>query len=210
MKNVGLLIGSLIVTLVVVIGVSVIFTKKANAPAAPVVDTAQYLQKETHVRGNATASATLVEFSDFQCPACKAAQPLVSELEKKYGDKLKVVYRHFPLRQVHPHAAIAARAAEAAANQNAFFVYHDKLFAEQATWEKESDPSKFFLQYAKDLKLDTKKFETDLKDASLDERISVDEQDALALGVNATPTFYLNGKQTDAGDLQAGIDAIVQ
>ena len=209
MKNLPLLIGSLALTLVAVIAVSVIFTKKASAPVVP-VDQTLLVSDTPHVKGKPDAKVTVVEFSDFQCPSCKAVQPLVDSMLSKYGDKIRFIYRHFPLRTLHIHAAEAARAAEAAEKQGAFWAYHDKLFAVQEEWASQKDPAQKFIDYARELKLNTDQFTKDLKDSSLDTRVTADERDGNTIGVNATPTFYINGTFADANQLDGSIATILE
>lgn len=211
MKNIGLLFGALLITVVIVVGIALLFSKKTNESQVQQTptDTAKYLQSERNVRGNATASATLVEFSDYQCPSCKSVEPLVEQLEQAYP-QLRVVYRYFPLRNIHPNSAIAARAAEAARKQGTFWLYHDKLFANQEDWAGEKDPTAKFVQYAKELHLDSDQFGKDLQDSVLDQVIAQDEQDGVALGVNATPTFFLNGQKVEITDLSSAVPRAIQ
>lgn len=204
MKNLPLLIGSLVLTLIAVIAVSVMFTNKASAPVIA-VDQKILISDTPHTKGKADAKVTVVEFSDLQCPACSAAEPAVQSVLSKYGDSVFFVYRHFPLRTVHVHAAEAARASEAAQKQGAFWAFHDKLFATQEAWAAEKDPAAKFIQYAGELKLNTDQFAKDLKDSSLDARVTADERDANTVGVNATPTFYVNGLATETNQLDSAI-----
>lgn len=140
-------------------------------------------------RGNPNAKAWLVEFSDFQCPACKAAQPTVDALVKQYPDTLLFAYRHFPLDQ-HPFAQKAAEAAEAAHAQGKFWEMHDLLFANQ---EKFSDS--IFTELAKQINLDIPTFEKALAEGTYKQRVLDDKAYGSAIGIQATPTFFLNGKK---------------
>lgn len=205
MKNLPLLIGSLALTLLVVIGVAVLFTQKASVPAVP-VDSKYLVSDAIHSKGPDNAKVTVEEFSDFQCPACSAAQPYLNQILQKYDGKIKFVYRFFPLRNIHANSVVSARAAEAASKQSAFWGYHDTLFAKQNEWADEKDPTAKFVQYASDLKLNTDQFQKDLKDANIEARIDADEKDANTIGVNATPTFYVNGVMTDLSALDGAIN----
>lgn len=147
------------------------------------------------VKGNRDAKNVLVEFSDLQCPACKAFQPAVKQLAEQNPDDLAIVYRHFPLRQIHKNADRAARFAEAAGLQGKFWEFHDQLFAEQSAWSDESDPTDRFLGYAESLGLDREKLRTDADGAAAKDAVTADSKSASAAGVSATPTFYLNGKK---------------
>lgn len=208
MKNLWLLIGSLGLTLVAVVGVAVLFTNKANAPVAP-ADGTLVLGSGLHSKGAADAPITIVEFSDFQCPACRAAQPLVNTVLSTASGSARLVYRHFPLRSLHPNAAAAAIAAEAAHEQGKFWEYHDKLYASQSEWEEDSDTTTRFEAYAKELGLDLEKFKQDRANKALEKRVSDDEADGNTLGVNATPTFYVNNVKTSANDLQETVKKLL-
>lgn len=208
MKNLPLLIGSLLITVVAVFGVAFLFSNKAAVAAAP-VDEKILLSDTTHVKGDKNAKVRLVEFSDFQCPACGLAQPTVDQILNLYGNKILFVYRQFPLRSVHVNAAAAAQAAEAATKQSKFWEFHDKLFASQDDWSGEKDPNPKFIAYAKDLGLNTDQFTKDLADTSLSIRITSDEKDGYLIGVNATPTFYVNGVKTDLSSVSDTINKIL-
>lgn len=145
-------------------------------------------------QGSASASATLVEYSDFQCPACKAYAPLVERVVKDNSTTLHFVYRHYPLPQ-HQHAKLAAQYAEAAGIQGKFFEMHDKLFSGQSDWEKSNKPEDTFIKYAQDLKLDIKKLKTDVTSSEVQKGIDDDIASGTAAGVDATPSFFLNGKK---------------
>lgn len=141
---------------------------------------------------NASASAFLVEFSDFQCPACKAAKPVVDDVLKTYGDKITFAYRHFPLDQ-HPYSVQAGIAAEAANRQGKFWEMGDAMFA--SVQEQFSDS--MMLDLAKLIKLDVDQFKKDIADPALKDKVLSDRAAGIRLDVNATPTFYLNGKKLD-------------
>lgn len=148
-------------------------------------------------KGSASASATLVEYSDFQCPACKSYAPLVKAFVEKHKDSVRLVYRNFPLQQ-HKHAVLAAKYAEAAGMQNKFFEMHDKLFDGQTDWEKLPNPEETFIAYAKELKLDLEKLKKDVESKEVSDNINADLASGNAAGVDATPTFYMNGKKVSS------------
>ncbi|HQZ14893.1 MAG TPA: thioredoxin domain-containing protein [Acidimicrobiia bacterium] len=147
--------------------------------------------------GPASASATLVEYSDFQCPACKAYAPIVKTFVEKNKEKVKFVYRNFPLQQ-HQFSKQAAYFAEAAGMQGKFFEMHDKLFDGQEDWEKETDPEKTFLSYAKELKLDIAKLQKDVDSKEVKDNVEADLASGNAAGVDSTPSFYMNGKKVES------------
>jgi protein-disulfide isomerase len=150
-----------------------------------------------HVTGAKDAKVTLVEYGDFQCPACKSYFPLVQELKTTYGDRVTFQFRHFPLVQIHPNAFVGARAAEAAGLQGKFFEMHDLLYENQDTWSKSSSPNTVLETYAQQLGLDVNKFKTDSASSVVADAINADVKAGQALGASATPTFVLNGKKID-------------
>lgn len=155
------------------------------------------VQGDDWVKGSAQAAVTLVEYGDFQCPACAAYYPLVKQLEQELGDRVRIVYRHFPLEQTHPHARPAAQAAEAAGKQGKFWEMHDLLFGRQGDWATAGDPRQVFEGYAGELGLDVQRFAADLGEAALDEKISAQRDGGVRLRVAGTPTFFLNGERLE-------------
>lgn len=147
------------------------------------------------IKGKKDAKVVVVEYSDLQCPACAAYYPLTKELLKLYGEQIGFVYRHFPLRNIHSNAQISAQVAEAAGVQGKFWEMHDLLFERQAKWAEEKDPKPLFEGYAKELGLNVEQFKTDLESEKVASEVENDFQSGLKSGVNATPTFFINGKK---------------
>lgn len=139
-------------------------------------------------------TVTLVEYSDFQCPACKAYYPLVMQLQKDYGAKLHFVYRFFPLENVHKNAEAASRAGFAASLQGKFWEMHDVLFEKQDSWAQLPDPTDAFVGYAKDMGLSIEGFKKDYTSDKAKKFVENSYQNALNLGLQGTPSFFLNGK----------------
>lgn len=153
------------------------------------------ITKTDWVRGNPdTAKAILVEYSDFQCPACAAHHDIITQLMTDEGS-VALVYRHFPLTAIHPAAALAAAAAEAAGRQNKFFEMHDLLFTHQREWSRTTDPEPLFVEYARDLEIDIDIFLQDLHNPEIKARITTAEHGARALGLKGTPSFFINGRE---------------
>lgn len=148
-----------------------------------------------HVKGAENGSVEVVEYSDFQCPACAAYNPILKQIEEEYPDDVKIVYRHLPLKQIHPNAERAAQAAEAAHLQNAFFEMHDMLFDKQEEWSGSQEVDSFFLEYAKQLELDVEKFATDIDSKEVADRVENDIKTAYSLTLSSTPSFFVNGKK---------------
>ena len=193
----GLIITGL-VTLLILGGGIFLLSKGSGKPAgtpAP-VNPALLVHSDSHQTQTASSAAslkvTIVEFGDYECPACGAAYPVTKQVLKDYGDKINFVFRNFPLPQ-HPNAQISAEAAEAANAQGKFWEMHDKLYENQNDWGESSNPMDKFLVYAKDLGLDVNKFKSDVTSKKYQGVIDADVADGTALNVNATPTFYING-----------------
>ncbi len=145
-------------------------------------------------KGREDARATLVEYSDFQCPACGAYYPLVKRINDELGDDVRFAYRHFPLPQ-HKNAKPAAYAAEAAGRQGKFWEMHDKIFEGQDNWSESPRAEEIFIQYATDLGLDIERFKTDVGSDEIRAKVENDYSSGVRSQVNATPTFFLNGKR---------------
>ena len=158
--------------------------------AEAIVDLAVDVDPEQdHVRGPIDAPVTVVEYGDFECPYCGRAEPIVRKLLSDFGD-VRYVWRHLPLTDVHPHAQLAAEAAEAAAAQGAFWPMHDKLLHNQ---EALRIPD--LLRYAAEVGLDVERFEQDLRDHVVAAKIDEDVDSADLSGVSGTPTFFINGRR---------------
>jgi len=140
------------------------------------------------VKGPANAPVTIVEFSDFQCPFCARVVPTLKRIEEEYKDNVRIVWKHLPL-EIHKDAVGAALAAESAAKQGKFWEFHDVLFANQKKLGPED-----VKQHAKELRLDMKRFETDLLNSEDQKRIDADVAEAKALGINGTPGIFVNGR----------------
>jgi protein-disulfide isomerase len=145
---------------------------------------------------------TLEEFGDFQCPSCGAYYPELKKIENEFGDKLRVIFREQPLVPMHAHALMAAQAAEAAGLQGRFWEMHDKLYENQTAWSDARDLVPIFVDYAKQIGLNTDQFLKDLNGEAVAARIFQDGKRAHALGVNSTPSFYVNGKEVKDDQLK--------
>ncbi len=144
--------------------------------------------------GNKDSKVILIEYSDFQCPACGAYHPLLKQLMQEEGGKFNFVYRHFPLSQ-HANAKNAAFAAEAAGKQGKFWEMHDMIFENQNTWSESKTAGDIFAGYAKTLGLNMEQFEKDRDSQPVKEKVESDLSGGVKAGVNATPFFFLNGKR---------------
>lgn len=151
-----------------------------------------------HTKWNTDAKVTLIEYGDFQCSACATYHPILKQLETEYGKDIQFVFRHFPLRNIHPNAQSASLAAEAAGKQGKFWEMHDQLFETQQAWGRIStNLQSQFEDYAQELGLDMDKFRKDYADTATAKRINNDLDTGKSLGATGTPTFILNGKMIE-------------
>ncbi len=159
-----------------------------------------------HASGSAEAPLTLVEYGDFECPYTRRARPVVERLGRDFGGRLRFVYRHFPLTQIHPHARHAAEAAEAAASQGRFWDMHDMLLDNQRHLDAAD-----LVRYAAELGLDVARFERELSEHAHAGRVREDLESAMASGLTGTPAFFVNGVRHRGsyrfGDLLGAVEA---
>ena len=149
-----------------------------------------------HTLGPATAPARLEEFGDFECPPCGMLHPILKQLQAEFGPtKLRLILREFPLVPNHAHALAAARAAEAAGLQGKFWEMHDIIYEHQKDWHEAFDVRPIFEGYAKTIGLDVAQFAQDNTSEIVEQRIFLDGKRAHSLGVQGTPTVFLNGKE---------------
>ncbi len=157
-----------------------------------------------HVQGPADAAVTLVEYGDYECPYCGAAYPIVKELQARMRDRLRFVFRNFPITTSHPHAEQAAEAAEAAAAQSRFWEMHDLLYENQRRLRDQD-----LHAYAEQLGLEVDRFDKDLAEHVHAPRVREDFMSGVRSGVNGTPSFYVNGaRHDDSYDLDTLLAAL--
>lgn len=166
--------------------------RKAAPPLRVVLDAPRYevaVSASDPSLGNPSAPVTIVEFSDFQCPFCQRVAPTLKRVRETYGDKVRIVWKDFPLTQIHPEAFKAGEAAHCAGEQGKFWEYHDRLFANQQALQPES-----LKKHAADLGLDASRFNACVDSAKYGDRVSEGVAQGSRLGVNSTPTVYINGR----------------
>jgi len=206
---------AVIITLavVVLIGVGAIvyaMNQRASAPEGG----AETVRPDSHVLDDAGADAvTVVEFLDFECPSCGAFHPIVEDLREKYDGEITYVVRYFPLPS-HVNSTQAALAAEAAAQQGRFEDMYDALFTTQSQWGMKvtEESPELFRSFAEEIGLDMAAYDAAIADPATLERIASDKSDGEALGVQSTPTFFVDGEMLrlqDWGDLEAAIEKAV-
>jgi protein-disulfide isomerase len=161
-------------------------------------------EERDHVQGAADAAVTLVEYGDYECPYCGAAYPIVKEIQARMGDRLRFVFRNFPITTSHLHAEQAAESAEAAAAQERFWEMHDLLYENQRRLEDDD-----LRAYAEQLGLDVERFGSELAEHVHAARVREDFMSGVRSGVNGTPTFYVNGaRHDDSYELEILLDAV--
>lgn len=200
-------------------------TQEAERPAASAAANSQATRANSsavlagavpaHEKGNANSTVTLEEFADLQCPSCSVMHTELQKILGEYGTRIRFVFRHLPLTQMHKNAAAAALATEAAAQQGKFWEMQDQLYRNQKAWSDAADVRQIFFDYARMIGLDADRFMRDLRDPALRQRIQADATRGAALGVTGTPTLYLNGRQltqseSTANGLRVEIDAALR
>ncbi len=206
MKNLPLLFGTLLGTIALVVGLAVIFSQ----PEKPKFVDASIIVKEGRPsKGPNTAKVTIVEFSDFQCPSCRAAQPLLQQLNSKHPNDIRLIYRYFPLTTIHRNAQTAAEIAETAKSFGKFWEMHDLLFEKQDEWS-ELDTSALNQKlegYLQKLTIDKTEFLKRMEGKEIKDVVAQDISDGDRAGVNGTPTFFVNGQLTSAPQLVSTVES---
>lgn len=201
----------IILTIVVVALVGLFFMTKKDSSTTVLNSDPKVVSDTDHVRGDKNSPVTLIEYGDFQCPACGSFYPIIKSLEPKYEGKVKFVFRHFPLTQIHPNAFASSRAAEAASQQGKFFEMHDKLYETQKLWgQATTNQQALFEGYAKELGLDMTKFTADYKSTEVANKINSDlELGRDAFSIKQTPTFIIDGEKIENPTDAAGFSKLL-
>lgn len=211
MKNIPLLVGTIIASVLLVVAISVGFSSKTEEElATETVNPEIVAGDRRHTKGASESAVTIVEFSDFQCPACKAVEPLVAELMTTYGDRVELVYRHMPLDSIHPNARLAAQAAETAAQHDKFWEMHQRLFEKQTEWSEITDREELittFAEYAEGMAISREEFLESIESKEVKDAVQGDVTTAVASGLQGTPTFFVNGTKTAAQQLERTVQS---
>ena len=197
MKN-KIILWAIIAVVVIgsIFGIIKLASKSQTAGSDNLAITISAINDDENIKGDKEAAATLIEYSDFQCPACGSYYPIVKKVSEDLGAKVRFAYRHFPLPQ-HKNAKLAATVAEAAGKQGKFWEMHDLIFQNQSDWSEEKNAAIFFAKYAQELGLDLTRFQTDIASDDIKAKIENDYKSGVKAGVNSTPSFFLNGKKMD-------------
>jgi protein-disulfide isomerase len=187
-------------TVVLLVGGVFLFSKSGSSEGK--VDSSLLIGKDSYQTSKG-APATLVEFGDYQCPACGSYHTLVKQMLVEFDGKLNFVFRNFPLSQ-HANANISSYAVEAAGLQGKYWEMHDMVFENQEAWSGSSDARTIFVGYAEKLELNIKQFNIDIDSKKIKDKVSADYADGVNVGINSTPTFFLNGvKLNQVGSYEA-------
>jgi len=165
------------------------------SPSAPVeIKNLPPVSANDFIRGNPSAKVTLIEYADFQCPACATMHATIKKLQADFRNDLKLVYRFFPLINIHQNSLISTQAVYAAGLQGKFWEMSDLVYENQDSWSDNAQAKNIFVDYAKELGLDLNKFNSDINSDSTNKFVTDAENSALNLGINSTPTLFLNRK----------------
>lgn len=180
-------------TFVVLFG-GIFLLTKSSSPTPPLAsDISKLVREDSYQTATASAKVNLVEFGDYECPACASANPMVKQL---ISPDVNLIFRHFPL-PMHKSAVAGALAAEAAGIQGKYWEMHNILYDDQKTWANSSNPKELFSNYAQKIGLDVEKFNQDIESQTLKDKVERDRLDGISLGVNSTPTFFVNGEKVE-------------
>lgn len=203
MKKNGLILGLILVVVVVgAIGLAAwlkSISPTTVQPSSDIKGEKVFVRDYSPMTGSKDAKVTLVEFGDFQCPACAAANPAIMSVIDKYksNQDFNFVFRNFPLGQ-HNNAQISAEAAASAGAQGKFWEMDKLIYERQSNWADSLNPINTFAGYAQELSLDVNKFKEEISSSKYIDQITQDYADGTVLGVNGTPTFFLNGRKVES------------
>lgn len=168
----------------------------------PNYDTAPAGASPAHFKGSVNSLVVIEEFADFQCPTCGVVHPKMNEIAAKYGNRVKFIFRNYPLTSIHQNAYGAAVASEAASLQGRFWEMQDLLFRSQTQWSNSQNPREQFSEYAGRIGLDVEKFNNDMLGMQTKGRVDLDIQRGKALSLSSTPTILINGKQIPSQQME--------
>lgn len=188
-----------------IVGLAMLFARPTKSAQ---IDQSELLAGAILSKGPESALVTIVEFSDFQCPACRGAQSLVSSVVDQYPEQVRLVFRNFPLDSIHPYTRRVAEAAVAMNTFDKFWEYSTTLFDQQSTWSEVgsvAELDEMLTKYAIDLGVEEASFSAQLANEATGQVVANDLRLANQLGLNSTPTFFVNGKQVSAQQLSQAV-----
>lgn len=215
MKNIPLLLGTIFGTLLLVVGIAVVFSNQQ--PALPAqngeVEEAILLDGARHRLGAEDPVVMIVEFSDFFCPACASVAPLLKSVVEAYPDQVALVYRHFPLVSLYPDSQLVAQSSEVAAEEGLFWEYNELLYENQPAWRNQTGDELVatLSEYASQIGIDSDDFAERIRSSQVRQAVLTDLSLANQLGIQATPTIFVNGAQLSApGELPSLVEMLIE
>lgn len=200
--------GILAVIVLIFVGIFVFSGNGKSNPSSSSTST----KPTKHIEGLGKSGVTLVEYGDYECPYCEEYSSIVKQVQQEFNDEIFFQFRNFPLVSIHQNAFAGARAAEAAALQGKFWQMHDALYdsSNWQTWSTSGNPDPYFDEYAQQIGLDVTRFKQDFPSQAVNNAIVADENAGNSLGINGTPTFYLDGKQIQVGASVAAFESVIK
>ncbi len=202
---------------IIIVGLVLLMAFTPKAPLTSALADPEFLvATKSHMTGIKGAKVTVVEFGDYQCPACGFAETILTEVRAYYAKNPDVnfVFRHFPLTSIHDNALITAEAAEAASAQGKFWEMHALLYENQNAWAEISNPIDLLVSYAKEIGIDTTKFKKEVENKKYQNNILADQSDGNTLNIDRTPTFFINGEMQPQiptfSEFKSKIDALLK
>lgn len=202
-----LFIGIILGTIALVVA-GVFFLSHSSTPTK--ADTSLLIRADSDKISTPSATVTLVEFGDFQCPACGDYHPVVKQVLSDFQKNITFVFRNFPLDSIHPNAHPAALAAEAAGIQGKYWEMHDMLYEHQVDWADKQNPQDVFNGYATSLGLNLDQFKKDINSSGVVSKVQEDMNDGNALAINQTPTFFVNGTMIENPASLADFEKVIK
>lgn len=196
--EVWLIVGFVIVVVLIVVIAAFVSSKGSSTVGGFQATQTSAITSSDHAQGDPSAKVSVIEYGDFECPACGEYEPMVEQLEQQYDARVLFVFRNFPLYQIHPFAMIGAQAAEAAALQGKYWQMHDLLYKMQNEWTADTSlapadvVTKYFNGYAQSLGLDVTKFDADINSDAVKAKVQADLASGNAAQIDHTPTFFIN------------------
>jgi protein-disulfide isomerase len=210
------IVGGFVIVVVAVALLAYVFSGNATPASFNATQTAAITATD-HQRGDSASKVSVIEYGDFECPACGQYESLMEQLASQYGARVNFVFRNFPLYQIHPFAMISAQAAEAAGLQGKYWEMHDLLYKNQSEWSTDTSlapakvVSQYFDTYATQLGLDVAKFDADINSDAVKNKVQHDLSLGTQASVDHTPTFFINLAQIpnpgSLAEFQSAIDA---
>jgi protein-disulfide isomerase len=193
------IISGVVIFSVLIVAIAALFINKSSLNSQPINKEQSKeiltVKKDDWIKGQPNSPITVVEYLDFECEACRVYYPITKRLKEEYGDKVSFVVRYFPLPG-HKNSMTSAMAVETAGKQGKFWEMHDILYDNQITWgEKQITDPALFIEYAKQIGLDMEKYKNDIGSQEIKDRINRDKNSANSLGIQGTPTFFINGEK---------------